>query len=113
LILAFDHNKDHLELWADEMFNKSAAASSYVDGIAFHWYSGSGDRLMDGTFGYNTVNATHAKYPGKILLATEGCSCPGVEVGSWFRGERLGHDIMFDLLNWAQGWIDWNLIVNR
>lgn len=68
---------------------------------------------MDGTYGYNSVRSTHDKYPDKILLATEGCSCPGVQLGSWLRGERLGHDIMFDLNNWANGWIDWNLLVDR
>ena len=48
-----------------------------------------------------------------MLLASEGCSCPGVEVGNWLRAERLGHDVMFDLLNHAQGWIDWNLLVDH
>jgi hypothetical protein len=35
-----------------------------------------------------------------------------VEVGNWLRAERLGHDIMYDLQNYAQGWIDWNLLVD-
>lgn len=48
----------------------------------------------------------------KILLSTEGCSCPGVRRGDWLRAERLGHDVIYDLLNHAQGWIDWNLLLD-
>jgi glucosylceramidase len=70
------------------------------------------DRLTDGTYGYNDVLQTHKLIPNKLLLATEGCSCPGVEIDSWLRAERLGHDVIFDLQNFANGWIDWNLLVD-
>ena len=75
-------------------------------------YSG-GARVEDGTYGYDAVNASHHLAPEALLLATEGCSCPGVEVGNWLRAERLAHDVMFDLQNHAQGWVDWNLLVNH
>jgi glucosylceramidase len=87
-------------------------SAQYVDGMAFHWYSGSGDRNMDGTYGYDALRSVHEKFPEKILLATEACSCPGVAIGNWMRAERTGHDVMYDLNNFAQGWIDWNLVVN-
>jgi glucosylceramidase len=109
LILAFDHNKDHIREWAETIMGGDTG--DYVDGMAFHWYGGM-DRLTDGTFGYNELNATHHYAPDKILLGTEGCSCPGVELDDWFRAERIGHDVMFDLKNYAQGWIDWNLLVD-
>jgi hypothetical protein len=113
LILGFDHNKDHLELWADSMLgNASAGSAPFVAGMAFHWYNGVDDRTLDGTSGYSAVRATRERFPDAILLATEGCSCPGVWLGNWFRGERLAHDLMFDVNNWAQGWIDWNLLVD-
>ena len=117
-ILAFDHNKDHLVDWTKAMMSKQSSSdkieaqqmSTYVDGMvcpvymenclssflcqAFHWYGGTGDRMLDGTYGYDAVSETHflmkesyeyslanAKHPSlsanKILLATEGCSCPG------------------------------------
>lgn len=79
-ILAFDHNKDHLYSWAKTMLfptSQSNQLSQYVDGMAFHWYGGTGDRLLDGTYGYDTVNQTYHLAPNKILMATEGCSCPG------------------------------------
>jgi glucosylceramidase len=50
--------------------------------------------------------------PDKILLATEGCSCPGVRLDDWLRAERLAHDVMYDLMNFGQGWIDWNLLLD-
>lgn len=31
----------------------------------------------------------------------------------WLRAERLGHDLIYDLNNFAQGWIDWNLLVDH
>lgn len=68
--------------------------------------------MEDGTYGYDALNASHHFAPEGVLLATEGCSCPGVDLGSWLRAERLGHDVMFDLQNHAQGWIDWNLLVD-
>lgn len=84
----------------------------YVDGMAFHWYGYNDDRYLDGTFGYDNVNFTHHMAPDKILLASEGCSCPGVSFKSQLRAERLVHDVIFDINNYAQGWIDWNLLVD-
>eukprot|EP01041_Mallomonas_annulata_P011965 gene11965-25063_t len=110
LLFGFDHNKDHLFDWTQQLM--ANGGSDYLDGMAFHWYAGSNDRLMDGTFGYDGLNASHHFMPDKLLLGTEGCSCPGVRVGDWLRAERLGHDIIFDMNNWANGWIDWNLLLD-
>ena len=38
-----------------------------------------------------------------ITLLIKGCSCSGVKVDDWLRAERLAHDVMFDLNNYAQG----------
>ena len=83
-IMAFDHNKDHLEAWTEAMFPapsldsapgasvpaaaaaaatvaldgevvSTQGAGGFVDGMAFHWYAGGVDRLQDGTFGYHFV----------------------------------------------------------
>lgn len=130
-ILAFDHNKDHLLDWTKTIIGND---NGYVDGMAFHCkfasYFGAnyasvllimfpvagysnGERIEDGTNGYDAVNASHHYAPDKIMLATEGCSCPGVQLNDWLRAERLGHDVMFDINNYAQGWIDWNLLVDH
>lgn len=122
LILAFDHNKDGLLRWTQSMLGEDsrsrfvAGPSPYVDGMAFHWYGYNDDRLIDGTFGYNNVNQSYhlmgGEKSGKVLLGTEGCSCPGVKLDNWLRAERLAHDLIFDLNNFAQGWLDWNLLVD-
>jgi len=113
LILAYDHNKDHLFKWANALLDSSTSrAAEWIDGMAFHWYTGGNDRFLDGTFGYTELNKTHHAYPDKLLLATEGCSCPDVWLDDWRRAEILAHDVMSDLSNFAQGWIDWNLIVD-
>ena len=78
-------------------------------------YSGV-SRIMDGAYGYENVAAASAFALGKLFINTEGCSCPGTSFDpttSWFRAERLGHDIMYDVLNNAHGWIVWNLLVNH
>jgi len=113
LLLAFDHNKDHLFAWAQDIIGGDLGSKGgYVDGMAFHWYTGSMDRLMDGTYGYDALNSTHHYAPNKMLLGTEGCSCSGVKVDDWLRAERLAHDVIFDVENYANGWIDWNLLVD-
>ena len=112
LILAFDHNKDHLYEWAQTVMNADRA--NYVDGLAFHWYAGV-SREMDGAYGYENVLKAYNLAPDKLFINTEGCSCPGTsfdERRSWFRAERLGHDIMYDLLHNAHGWVAWNLLVD-
>ena len=131
-IMAFDHNKDHLEAWTAEMFSDQAGrfnmngeemdgagAEGYVDGMAFHWYAGGLDRLMDGTYGYHFVSAAHKLLPDpstNFLLASEGCNCPGTAtpgtVEAWVRAERYAHDILHDLNNYAAGWVDWNLLLD-
>jgi glucosylceramidase len=80
--------------------------------IPFYLGYGGIDRLTDGTYGYENVRQSHNLIPEKILLATEGCSCPGIEFNGWLRAERVAHDILFDLQNFAQGWLDWNLLVD-
>ena len=110
-LLIFDHNKNNMTSWVDTVL-KPPKNMKYVDGVAFHWYSGLNDREMDGTYGYDETNLTHHRWPDKILLATEGCSCPGVQLNDWFRAERFAHDVIFDLLSHVQGWVDWNLLLD-
>jgi glucosylceramidase len=74
---------------------------------------GGDERTQDGTYGYNNVNASYHHAKHKLLISTEGCSCPGVSYNDWLRAERLGHDILYDLQNFAQGWIDWNLLLDE
>lgn len=101
-IMIFDHNKDHMVNWARTIYADPQAAQ-YVWGVAFHWYSGPQ---------FDNVLATHNLNPAKHLLATEACNCPGAQPTNWGRGESYGIDIIGDLNNWAEGWTDWNILLN-
>ena len=102
LLLAYDHNKDHLPEWADTILGDPAAAA-HVAGLAFHWYSGAQ---------FDHVAKVHRKFPNALLLATEAAEGGDHNFSttpSWQMGERYSSDIMGDLNAGASGWIDWNL----
>jgi hypothetical protein len=44
--MAFDHNKDDVSTWAQEMWNNTGDGSlaGFVDGLAVHWYTGEFER---------------------------------------------------------------------
>ena len=118
-IIGFDHNKDHVDIWAKALYEDKDAAK-YFAGIGVHWYGG-----------LNTKNLeyTHNLDPTKFILGTEACNCGGVVYEDaaladgvltkgdflsawWTRAEALGLDILEDLKFWAVGWTDWNLVLS-
>lgn len=104
LIFPFDHNKDHVHEWAQTFFNHPTA-SKYVDGIAFHWYTGDS---------FDNVAKVHAEFPDKILLPTEATwEMYRGQGGAWYMGQGYAHDILGDLENGAVGWTDWNLLLDE
>lgn len=108
LIIGYDHNKDKVAKWAKALYEDPLAAQ-YVAGVAVHWYGGLKTESLD---------ETHALAPGKFILASEACNCGGVVFEQpdarrwWARAEDLALDILVDLLHWAVGWTDWNLILD-
>ena len=115
-------------------YRREEQSANYTDGMAFHWYSKKDD--------FDHVQAVYDAYPGKLLLATEAtevldtarppertaCTCspqrhsPPSQVldtahflvnQSWGKGEHYGHVILGDLNHGAQGWIDWNVLLDR
>mmetsp|Transcript_68638 Transcript_68638/g.223305 ORF Transcript_68638/g.223305 Transcript_68638/m.223305 type:complete len:488 (+) Transcript_68638:253-1716(+) len=109
LIFAFDHNKDHIEKWAQAIYSNPEAAK-YADGIAYHWYAGDG---------FAAIQNVHAAFPQAILLPSEatyeryrwhqGVTLQG---GDWSFGEGYAHDIIGDLNIGGVGWLDWNLLLD-
>jgi glucosylceramidase len=102
LLLVLDHNREIL--W--ERFSGSMAvpnAEKYIDGAAFHWYSG--DQ-------YEDLDKVCKAYPGKALVFTEGCIEGGPRPGAWFSGERYAHNIINDLNHGCTAWIDWNIALD-
>jgi len=102
-IMIYDHNKDNIITWTNMILTDKQAAQ-YVWGTAFHWYSGDA---------FDHLTTVHQAFPDKHLLASEACNCPGVIIDSWSRGEAYGHDILGDLAHFAEGWTDWNIVLNR
>ncbi|GGH36708.1 glycoside hydrolase family 30 protein [Paenibacillus segetis] len=102
-IMIWDHNKERVYERAKVAF-EDVAASKYIWGIGFHWYSGDH---------FEALSAVHDRFPDKALVFTEGCQEGGVHLNSWKTGERYGHDIMGNLNNWMSAWTDWNIVLNE
>ncbi|MEK8127283.1 glycoside hydrolase family 30 protein [Paenibacillus filicis] len=102
-VMIWDHNKERVYDRAKVAF-EDAAASKYIWGIGFHWYSGDH---------FEALTAVHDRFPDKALVFTEGCQEGGVHLGSWKTGERYGHDIMGNLNNWMSAWTDWNVVLDE
>jgi len=107
-IIGFDHNKDHVHVWAKGLY-ADPEAKKWFAGIGIHWYGG---------LNVHNLNATHNLAPDKFILGTEACNCGGVVLRTpdsaawWSRAESLALDILEDLRFWAVGWTDWNLVLS-
>lgn len=102
-ILVWDHNRDIIEDRVAPIYEDPDAAR-FVWGTGFHWY-------VSEEFG--NVGKVHSRWPDKHLLFTEGCQEGGVHLGSWKTGERYGRNILGDLNNWNEGFLDWNLVLDE
>ncbi|WP_139904937.1 glycoside hydrolase family 30 protein [Clostridium thermarum] len=102
-ILIWDHNRDiMIDRVAGVMSDPEAA--KYVWGTGFHWYVSEA---------FENVGKVHELYPDKHLLFTEGCQEGGVKLGEWFTGERYARNIIGDLNNWTEGYLDWNIVLDE
>ena len=133
-ILGYDQNREHLKEWVDVMF-KDEASSKYYDGTAIHWYASTFEVFPD------ALQYAHKKAPDKYLIQSE--ACVDAEVPKWQDDEwywrkeatdwgwdwapekdkplhpkyapvnRYARDIIGCLNNWVDGWIDWNMVLDR
>lgn len=101
-IYIWDHNKDVMLERATAVLSDKEAYK-YVYGTAFHWY----DNEM-----FDEVRKTHEAFPDKHLLFTEGCQENGPHFHEFKVGERYGRNIIHDLKNFNEGFIDWNLFLD-
>lgn len=101
-ILFWDHNKERAVDRTLEIVSSEKARAA-ADGIALHWYAGDH---------FGAMEAIHQLMPGKYMIGTE--ACVGTEKKeSYAAGEKYAHDIIGDLNHWANGWVDWNMILNK
>jgi len=102
-ILIWDHNRDIMVERAKGVL-EDPIASKYVWGTAFHWYVSEA---------FENVEKVHNMFPDKHLLFTEGCQESGPHFGEYAVGERYGRNMINDLRNWTEGYIDWNLFLDE
>jgi glucosylceramidase len=134
-ILGYDQNRDEeLYHWADAMYD-NADARGFYDGMAVHWYASTYDYFPD------ALQYAHKKAPEKHLIQTEGCIDAQVPVwqnDAWYWSEeatdwgwdwapedkkylhpkyrptyRYAVDMIGCLNNHVDGWIDWNMVLDR
>jgi glucosylceramidase len=134
-VLAYDQNRgEALEEWAKVIY-KDKSSSKHFDGFAIHWYASTFDWFPQ------SLNYTHNMAPGKHLIQTEACvdsEVPHWQDDKWYWSEeatdwgwdwapadqkklhpkyvpvyRYARDIIGCLNNWVDGWIDWNMVLDR
>ncbi len=134
-IFGFDQNRDdEMIKWVDEMYDDKDAAK-YYDGTAVHWYASTVDYFPD------VLQYAHQKAPDKHLINTEACvdaEVPRWQDDAWYWAKeatdwgwdwapekykyrhpkyvpvfRYARDIIGCLNNWVDGWVDWNMVLDR
>lgn len=133
-ILGYDQNREHLKEWVDEMY-RTPATSKYYDGTAIHWYASTYEIFPE------ALQYAHDKAPDKHLIQTEACvdaEVPKWQDDQWYWSKeatdwgwdwapekdkhlhpkyapvyRYARDIIGCLNNWVDGWIDWNMVLDR
>jgi len=133
-ILGYDQNRAGLKEWVDEMY-RSPNSSKYYGGTAVHWYESTYDYFA------KDLQYAHLKNPSKHLINTEACidsDVPAWKNDSWYWSKeatdwgwdwasekekylhpkyapvfRYAGDIIGCLNNYVDGWVDWNMVLNK
>ncbi len=134
-ILGYDQNRgEELKEWADIIY-KNENTARYFDGFAVHWYASTYE-----VFG-NSLQYVHSLAPEKLLIQTEACvdsEVPHWKDDQWYWSKeatdwgwdwapedqkylhpkyvpayRYARDIIGCLNNRVQGWIDWNMALDK
>jgi glucosylceramidase len=133
-IFGYDQNRRGIPEWVDEMYRDSAS-SKYFDGTAIHWYESTYEVFPE------KLQYAHSKAPDKMLIETEGCiddEVPHWRDDEWYWSKeatdwgfewapeedkylhpryvpvyRYARDIIGCMNNWVEGWIDWNMVLDR
>jgi glucosylceramidase len=134
-ILGYDQNRgEELKEWIDAMY-ENKESTKYFAGTAVHWYNSTYDY-----FGESLQYAHHAA-PDKYIINTEACvdsEIPKWQDDQWYWSKeatdwgwdwapeedkylhpkyapvnRYARDIIGCLNNWVDGWIDWNMVLDK
>ncbi len=135
VLLGYDQNRDSEMIeWIDAMYGDDEA-KKYYDGAAVHWYGSTYEVFPE------ALQYAHNTAPDKYLIQTEATA--DAEVPKWKDDEwywskeatdwgwdwapedrkhlhpkyvpvyRYARDIIGTLNNWVDGWIDWNMVLDR
>jgi glucosylceramidase len=109
-LIAWDHNRDLIFQRASTILGDPDAAK-YVWGIGFHWY----ETWTGGPMQFNNVELTHAAFPSKNLIFTEGCKekFSFDSLQAWSLGERYGYSMINDFNDGTAAWTDWNILLDE
>ena len=103
-ILFWDHNKERIISRAKVML-EDKEAEKYIDGVAFHWYSGDH---------FEQLEMFHKLYPDKKIVFSEGCYEYSLgEEDTVKIGEKYAHDMIGNFNHGCNMFIDWNLLLNE
>jgi len=134
-ILGYDQNRgEELNHWIDVMY-KDDASLKYYDGTAIHWYASTYDVFPA------SLQYAHEAAPDKHLIQSEACvdaEIPKWKDDAWYWSKeatdwgwdwaseedkylhpkyapvyRYARDIIGCMNNWVDGWIDWNMVLDR
>lgn len=100
-IFFWDHNKERVVDRALETMSDQNARECF-DGMAVHWYSGDH---------FTALDVAHNLFPEKYIISSEQCTGKGKTPEQ--SGEKYAHDIIGNLNNWANAWVDWNMFLNE
>lgn len=133
-ILGYDQNRAGLQEWVDAMY-KDENTSKYFAGTAIHWYESTYEVFPE------ALQYAHNKAPNKHLIQTEACvdsEVPHWQDDAWYWKKeatdwgwdwaseqdkylhpkyapvnRYAEDIIGCLNNQVDGWVDWNMVLDR
>lgn len=133
-IFGYDQNRAGLKEWVDEMY-RDETSSKYFAGTAIHWYESTYDYFPE------ALQYAHEKATNKLLIETEGCvdsEIPKWRDDEWYWKKeatdwgwdwasekdkhlhpkyapvnRYATDIIGCLNNYVNGWIDWNMVLDK
>jgi len=135
VLLGYDQNRgEEIQEWIHAMYSDEAAAR-YFNGMAVHWYASTYDWFP------KALQDAHAAAPDKHLIQTEACvdaEVPKWQDDAWYWSKeatdwgwdwasedqkylhpkyvpvyRYARDIIGCLNNWVDGWVDWNMVLDR
>lgn len=102
----WDHNKERAYERTCEIVDETT--KDMIAGVAFHWYTGDH---------FDTLRMVREDFPELELMHSEGCvelARYGAKAGTAKEHAfRYAHDILGDLNNGMNYWIDWNLVLDE